>query len=113
VVQCYNRFPSICLIEHSNGHNGISHGAAFHQGEFRRTFLKNLFPPSIQIDRHEVYSSVLPIWTLSWIAKSWAEGLTGQAKEEFLNLKMSDLLDSGDKYLDRSFVKELSSKKNF
>ena len=51
--------------------------------------------------------------TIGKIRLRWAEGLTGQAKEEFLNLKMSDLLDSGDKYLDRSFVKELSSKKNF
>jgi hypothetical protein len=39
--------------------------------------------------------------------------LTGRAKQEFLDLKVSELLDSGDKYLGRSFVTELSSEKNF
>jgi SAM-dependent methyltransferase len=89
------------------------HGYPSHYYNMTGQGLKNLFSPGIRIDRHEVYSSVLPIWALTWIAKSWAEGLTGKTKEEFLNLRMSDLLDSGDKYLDRSFVRELSEEKNF
>ena len=56
---------------------------------------------------------MLPIWSLTWIARSWAEGLTGTAKQEFLSLRIADLLDTGDKYLDRAFVKELSTEKNF
>jgi hypothetical protein len=74
--------------------------------------LKNLFP-DVQVDRHEVYFSVLPIWSLTWIVKSWAEGLTGAARQEFLDLKMSDLLESGGEYLKRSFVTELPAEKNF
>jgi hypothetical protein len=47
------------------------------------------------------------------MVKSWSEGLTGRARREFLALRMSDLLESGEKYLDRAFVRELSSEKNF
>ena len=56
---------------------------------------------------------MLPIWSLTWIVRSWADGLTGLAKEEFLNLKMRDLLASGEEYLDCPFVRELSPEKNF
>jgi SAM-dependent methyltransferase len=75
--------------------------------------LQNLFSPEIQVTRHEVYSSVLPIWSLTWILKSWAEGLVGEAKDEFLSLKVADLLQSGANYLGRRFVEELSPEKNF
>jgi len=88
------------------------HGYPNHYYNMTEQGLKNLFP-QIQIDRHEVYFSMLPIWSLTWIVRSWAEGLTGFAKEEFLNLKMSDLLEPGGEYLDRSFVTELPAKKNF
>jgi SAM-dependent methyltransferase len=75
--------------------------------------LKNLFSPRIQIERHEVYVSMLPIWSLTWILRSWSEGLTGRARDEFLKLRVSDLLETGDKYLDRAFVQQLSTEKNF
>jgi|SRR5580658_823762 SAM-dependent methyltransferase len=88
------------------------HGYPNHYYNMTEQGLKNLFP-QIRVDRHEVYFSVLPIWSLTWIVKSWAEGLTGSAKREFLNLKMADLLESGDKYLGRSFVTELPANKNF
>ena len=45
--------------------------------------------------------------------RRWAEGLDGAAKEEFLNLRISELLGPGDQYLDKRFVKELSEEKNF
>jgi predicted SAM-dependent methyltransferase len=80
------------------------HGYPSHYYNMTGRGLKTLFSPGIRIDRHEVYSSVLPIWSLTWIVKSWAEGLTGQARDEVLNLRLGDLLESGDKYLDRSFV---------
>jgi SAM-dependent methyltransferase len=89
------------------------HGYPNHFYNMTEQGLKNLFARGIQIDRHEVYSSVLPIWSLTWILKSWAEGLNGRARQEFLNLRVADLLESGDRYLDRSFVRELSAEKNF
>ena len=73
------------------------HGYPNHYYNMTEQGLKNLFQDGVEIDRHEVYSSVLPIWSLTWIVKSWAEGLTGRAKREFLKLRMADLLDSGRK----------------
>jgi SAM-dependent methyltransferase len=89
------------------------HGYPHHYYNMTGQGLRNLFSDKIRIDRHEVYASVLPIWTLTWIARSWAGGLTGPAKEEFLNLRIADLLEPGGQYLGRSFVKELSTEKNF
>jgi SAM-dependent methyltransferase len=89
------------------------HGYPNHYYNMTAQGLNNLFAPDIVVDRHEVYSSVLPIWSLTWIVRNWAEGLTGPARQEFLNLKIADLLDSAEKYLDRSFVKGLSREKNF
>lgn len=89
------------------------HGYPSHYYNMTAQGLNNLFAPDIAVDRHEVYSAVLPIWSLTWIVRSWADGLTGLAKEEFLNLKMRDLLASGEEYLDCSFVRELSPEKNF
>jgi SAM-dependent methyltransferase len=88
------------------------HGYPHHYYNMTAQGLRNLFP-DITVDRHEVYSSVLPIWSLTWILRSWAQGLDGPARHEFLNLKVADLLDSGDRYLERSFVKELPPEKNF
>jgi len=89
------------------------HGYPNHFYNMTAQGLANLFSSGIQVDRHDVYASVLPIWSLTWILRSWADGLPSPAKQEFLNLRISDILDSGEKYLDRSFVKELSSEKNF
>lgn len=44
--------------------------------------------------------------------RSWAEGLTGAAKKEFLNLRLADLMESGETYLEKSFVTSLSNEKN-
>jgi SAM-dependent methyltransferase len=89
------------------------HGYPNHFYNMTAQGLRNLFSMGLQVDRHEVYSSVLPIWSLQWIVRSWTNGLTGHAKEEFLNLRISELLEPAGQFLDRSFVKELNSKTNF
>jgi hypothetical protein len=58
-----------------------------HQG------LRNLFDDYLAIDDVTVYEAVLPIWSLTWIVRSWADGLRGSAREEFLGLRMKDLLE--------------------
>lgn len=88
------------------------HAYPHHYYNMTQEGLKNLFKDFLAIDDVKVYGSLLPIGTLSWIVRSWANGLTGKAKEEFLNLKISELLEDSPKYYDRSFVKELSEDKN-
>lgn len=89
------------------------HGYPHHYYNMTQQGLKNLFENLMEIDRFDVYDSILPIASLIWIVRSWAEGLEGQAKQEFLDLTMADLMESYDKYLDKPFVKNLSREKNF
>lgn len=87
------------------------HGYPHHYYNMTHQGLTNLFE-GFNIDRIEVPDSVLPIWSLTWILKSWVEGLTGSAKKEFLNMKIADLLEPGDHYLGKAFVRELPTSKN-
>ncbi len=74
--------------------------------------LRNLFEGMLTIDSIEVYDSVLPIWALSWFLNSWVEGLSGKVREEFLDMKVSELIGAPLEYLERPFVKELPVEKN-
>ena len=72
----------------------------------------NLFESGIQILRHEVPVSMLPIWSLTWILGSWANGLDNASRDEFMSLRVSDLISDPVTYLSRNFVKGLSHEKN-
>ena len=74
--------------------------------------LANLFP-SLEVREQKVVRETLPIWGLTWILRNWAQGLHGPALDEFLNLRVSDLLGEPPEYLDRGFVTGLSEAKNF
>jgi SAM-dependent methyltransferase len=87
------------------------HGYPHHYYNMTHQGLANLFE-GFNIERIEVPDSVLPIWSLTWILKSWVDGLKDTTKEEFLNLRIADLMESGDHYLDKAFVRELSASKN-
>lgn len=54
----------------------------------------------------------LPIWGLTWIIRSWAEGLEEPARSEFLSLRVSDLQQFALPLLGRSWVTGLSAEKN-
>lgn len=88
------------------------HGYPHHYYNMTAQGLANLFEPEIIVHRHEVPDSVLPIWSLTWILSSWAQGLSGDALSEFKNLRVSDLLDNPQSYLDRPFVRGLAKEKN-
>lgn len=88
------------------------HGYPHHYYNMTPQGLENLFDQSLAVDSVEVYESVLPIWSLTWILRSWSEGLTERTRKEFLNLKVSDLIEPAQNYIDRAFVKELSGEKN-
>jgi len=88
------------------------HGYPHHYYNMTGQGLENLFSDVLETDRITVYESIYPIWSLTWIIQSWAAGLEEEAKKEFLQLKLADLMESGEQYLDRSFVKKLSEEKN-
>jgi SAM-dependent methyltransferase len=89
------------------------HGYPHHYYNMTERGIRNLFEPDIVVTRHEVYSSVLPIFSLTWIVQSWANGLVGKSRQEFLSLHLSDLLASPTEFLNRSFVTDLPVEKNF
>ena len=88
------------------------HGYPNHYYNMTHQGLRNLFEGMVHIDRIEVFDSVLPIWSLTWIAHSWAGGLDGAAREEFLALTIRELLEPAPTLLGRRFVRELTRAKN-
>lgn len=89
------------------------HGYPHHYYNMTSQGLVNLFGDRIQVDKVDVYHSMLPIFSLTWVVRSWADGLHGRAREEFLDLRISELMNGADEHVDRSFVRELPREKNF
>lgn len=90
------------------------HGYPHHYYNMTPQGLENLFADRLIIDEVTVYDSILPIWSLTWILRSWVDGLQGETQEDFMQMTIADLLENPTMdYLDRPFVKELSKEKNF
>ncbi|MDC0368882.1 class I SAM-dependent methyltransferase [Opitutales bacterium] len=75
--------------------------------------LKNLFEEFLEIDNQDIIASGLPIFSLTWILNSWANGLDEDTRKSFLSMSVQELLADPVQYLDRPFVKNLSKEKNF
>jgi SAM-dependent methyltransferase len=91
------------------------HGYPHHYFNMAPQGLRALFERSLNIDNHKVVPAVLPVWTLRWIVQSWASGLTGRAREDFLEVRLRDLTlpaHSSD-VLRVNWVAQLPERKNF
>jgi len=88
------------------------HGYPHHYYNMSIVGLKNLFDDLLHIEKQEIIASGLPIWTLTWFLNSWLDGLREDAKSEFLNMKVSDLIGNPIDYFGHKFVKELTMEKN-
>jgi len=74
--------------------------------------LKNLFP-TIKIRAVDAYDELRPITSLKLLATDYANGLNGYTKEKFLNMKISDIINTSYNRLRNSdIVVELSEEKN-
>ncbi|MEQ1935160.1 MAG: class I SAM-dependent methyltransferase [Fimbriimonadaceae bacterium] len=89
------------------------HGYPHHYYNMTQQGLRALFERDLDITAQFVSPSLLPIWSLTWILRSWSLGLTGASKTEFLEMKVADLIDPPERYLARSFVRDLTNEKNF
>lgn len=98
----------LCVVPHLQP----VHGYPNHYYNMTAQGLANLFGDSVDVTRHHVPDSTLPIWSLSWILQSWATGLEGKAKADFENMRVGDLMGSPLSYLGQDFVKNLSEDKN-
>lgn len=88
------------------------HAYPHHYYNMTSSGLENLFADRLEIDRTVVYDSVLPIWSLTWILRSWAEGLKGKTRDDFMQMTVADLMNDADSYLKMPFVRELTAEKN-
>lgn len=88
------------------------HGYPHHYYNMTSQGLENLFVDYLEVDKVTTYESVYPIWSLTWILRSWAAGLQGKTRKDFVNMKIADLMENADKYLNMPFVTELSTEKN-
>jgi SAM-dependent methyltransferase len=86
------------------------HGYPHHYYNMTELGLRNLFCSGIDIIRHEIHR--LPIHSLTWILNSWAEGLDETVRQEFINLRVADLMKQPETYLSENFVTMLSKEKN-
>ncbi len=88
------------------------HGYPHHYYNMTGQGLKNLFEDKLHIDKVAITVNELPIWSLTWILRNWANGLQGKTREAFLEMKIGELIETGDKYLGKPFVTELTAEKN-
>jgi SAM-dependent methyltransferase len=88
------------------------HGYPHHYYNMTEQGLRNLFRSGVDIVRHEVPISTLPIWTLTWILNSWASGLDEKARHEFVNLRVADLMAPASTQLSKGYVTQLTIEKN-
>jgi SAM-dependent methyltransferase len=89
------------------------HAYPHHYHNMTREGLRGLFEPGLQVEKQEVNSGGLPIWTLCWILNLWAEGLSEATRERFLRMRVIDLMSNPLAQLQKPFVTELSQEKNF
>jgi hypothetical protein len=89
------------------------HGYPHHYYNMTHQGLRALFEDQLEIDSQNVRDSVLPIWALTWIVRSWAEGLPETARAEFTSLRLADLLHDPHELLNRPWVKAPPPAKNF
>jgi SAM-dependent methyltransferase len=88
------------------------HGYPNHYFNMTADGLASLFP-GFEVEWHEVIDSLHPIWSLTWILRSWRDGLGGATRSEFEKLRVADLVGDPLDYLGRPFVTELSRDKRF
>ena len=86
------------------------HGYPHHYYNMSGLGLRALFERRLGIDDQD---STLPIWSLTWIVQSWAKDLPDRAREEFISLRLGDLLAAPVTLVERPWVRELSREKNF
>jgi SAM-dependent methyltransferase len=98
----------ICCVPFLQPYHGYPH----HYYNMTHQGLRNLFADRMTVERIEVYESVLPIWSLTWIVSSWAEGLHGATRQQFLDMRLGDLLKPPSEFLKVPFVTDLPPQKN-
>jgi SAM-dependent methyltransferase len=89
------------------------HGYPHHYYNMTHQGIRALFERSIAIERQFVNKAMTPAWTLSWIVGSWANGLPGELREQFLDLRLRDVTGDPIAFTESPYSSALDDKKNF
>jgi SAM-dependent methyltransferase len=89
------------------------HGYPHHYYNMTHQGLRALFERGLHVNDQTVPDSTLPIWTLTWFVQSWAAGLPAHAREQFLDVRIRELMSSAETFLQKPYVRSLPSEKNF
>jgi SAM-dependent methyltransferase len=89
------------------------HGFPHHYFNATPQGARRLFEDLLRVESVSVPPALHPLWALSWIAKSWSEGLDEPTRSAFLDMKVSDLVVPPEPLLAQPFANELSSEKQF
>lgn len=73
--------------------------------------LLNLFASQVTVDRVWVPTHLHPIWGLTWVVRSWAEGLDESTRRRFLDRPVGELLRDPAACAALDFVTGLSDEK--
>jgi SAM-dependent methyltransferase len=83
------------------------HGYPHHYYNMTKPGLRNLFPASLQEIEHYVPHYFKPLWVAEWFFRVWASGLSGDVKEQFLDMSVRDFLAAATSDYDKPFVADL------
>lgn len=86
------------------------HGYPNHFFNMTAAGLASLFE-DFDVESHEVIDSLHPIWALTWILRSWRDGLPRKAARTFEKLRVRDLVGDPPTYFGRDFVRDLPATK--
>lgn len=89
------------------------HGYPHHYFNATHQGLRRLFEDSLQIERVCVPYGLHPIFALQWIIQSWANGLSGDAKQQFLDARMSEFMINPVSLMNKLFVTQLPEAQQF
>jgi SAM-dependent methyltransferase len=86
------------------------HGFPHHYFNATPQGARRLFEDMLRIDG---VSAFHPIWALTWITRSWSEGLAEPTRSAFLDMPLKELLRPSLELLQHPFASELASEKQF
>jgi SAM-dependent methyltransferase len=89
------------------------HGYPHHYYNMTHQGLRALFEDYLMIDRLAVDTNMYPIFALSWILQRYAENLPPIFREQFLNLRISDVAGKAMDFYGTPLMTEISNDGNF
>jgi SAM-dependent methyltransferase len=89
------------------------HGFPHHYFNATPQGARRLFEDQLRIESVTVSRAMHPIWALTWIIRSWSEGLDEPTRSAFLNMQLKELAVPPEPLLAAAFARDLSREKQF